>query len=242
MNKKVLLLLAAAVSAASLVSVSARTWTRASDGATIEGEFVRVKDANTVYIAREGGATVEIPIAALSADDQAFIREKAAAAQPGAGEKAEVPKGETEVTLAGAHLCCGGCKKGVEEAVAGIDDLEVSMSGSNITVKGKSGNDVQKALDAIAAAGYYGDSDNEAVKIGDGRASDEEADSITVSNVHLCCGKCVSAIDDVLESVGGAKEHDAEKGSDSFTIKGEKMKPSAVLAALRAEGFNGTVK
>ena len=82
MNKKLILLLAAAVTTASLVSVSARTWTRSSDGATIEGEFVRVKDANTVYIARAGGATVEIPIAALSAEDQAFIKEKAAAAQP----------------------------------------------------------------------------------------------------------------------------------------------------------------
>ncbi|MCB1062142.1 MAG: hypothetical protein KDN20_04375 [Verrucomicrobiae bacterium] len=242
MNKKLILLLAAAVTTASLVSVSARTWTRSSDGATIEGEFVRVKDANTVYIARAGGATVEIPIAALSAEDQAFIKEKAAAAQPGSEEKKEAPKGETEVTLAGAHLCCGGCKTGVEDAVAGIKDLEVSMSGSNITVKGKSGNDVQKALDAIAAAGYYGNSDNETVKIADGKASDEETDSVKVSNVHLCCGKCVSAVDDVVKAITGASGHDAEKGSDSFTIKGEKIKPSAVLAALRAEGLNGTVK
>lgn len=242
MNKKLILLLAAAVTTASLVSVSARTWTRSSDGATIEGEFVRVKDANTVYIARAGGATVEVPIAALSAEDQAFIKEKAAAVQPGAEEKKEAPKGETEVTLAGAHLCCGGCKTGVEDAVAGIKDLEVSMSGSNITVKGKSGNDVQKALDAIAAAGYYGNSDNETVKIADGKASDEETDSVKVSNVHLCCGKCVSAVDDVVKAITGASGHDAEKGSDSFTIKGEKIKPSAVLAALRAEGLNGTVK
>lgn len=235
-------LLVAVFIAASSVSASARTWTRASDGAKIEGEYVRMKDANTVYIARAGGATVEVPVAALSAEDQAFIKEQAAAGSPDAKAKPETPKGETEVTLSGAHLCCGGCKSGVEDAIAGMDDIELSMSGSNITVKGKSGGDVQKAIDAIAAAGFYGESDNEAVMIGAGRAGDTATDSVTVSGVHLCCGKCVSAIDDVIAAVKGATEHDASKDAESFTIKGESITASAVLAALRAEGMNGTVK
>ncbi len=241
MKKHLLVLSVVAVSTAAMISVSARTWTRASDGATIEGEFVRMKDANTVYIAREGGATVEVPLSMLSKDDQDFIKTKMVSVDSSEVIKKEAPKGETEITLSGVHLCCGGCKSSVEDAVEGIGDLDLSMTGDKITLKAKSGRDVEKALEAIAAAGFYGESDNEDVAIEAGRASDEETDSVTVSGVHLCCGKCVGAIDDVVKAVG-AKEHNAEKSSSSFTIKGEGLKPSAVLAALRAEGMNGTVK
>ena len=242
MKKHLLVLSVIAVSAVALISVSARTWTRASDGAQIEGEFVRMKDANTVYIAREGGTTVQVPLSALTEADQTFIKTKMVSVDSSeVVQKSEAPKGETEVTLSGVHLCCGGCKKGVESAIEGISDLEVDMSGDSISLKGKSGRDVQKAIDAIAAAGYYGESDNESVAIAAAKASDDESDSVTVSGVHLCCGKCVGAIDDVVKALG-AEKHDAEKNASSFTITGKGLKPSAVLAALRKEGMNGTVK
>lgn len=242
MKTHLLVLSVAAISSAALISVSARTWTRASDGATIEGEFVRMKDAETVYIAREGGSTVAIPLAMLSKDDQEYLKVKMVSIDSTEVTKKEAPKGETEVTLSGAHLCCGGCKSSVEDAVEGLDDIELSMSGDNITVKGKSGRDVQKAIDAIAIAGFYGESDNEDVMIPAGGASDTAADSVTVSDVHLCCGKCVRAIDAVVKAVDGAESHTAENDASSFTISGKGIKPSAILAALRAEGMNGTVK
>ncbi len=242
MNKKLVLLLVALVFAAGSNSLSARTWTRASDGATIEGEFVRMKDAGTIYVARTGGKTIELSLKTLSAEDQNFIKEKAANATSEVAEKMEIPKGETEVALSGVHLCCGGCEQGVEDAVVAIEDLEIDISNDIITLKGKSGKVVQSAIDSIAAAGFYGTSSNEAVTFKEDATSDETAASVTVSNVHLCCGKCVRAIDAVVSSVEGAAKHDAEKGSDSFTITGGNIKPAEVLAALHAEGMNGKVK
>jgi len=120
----------------------------------------------------------------------------------------------------------------------------VTIENRNITLKGTSGELVKKGIDAIATAGYYGISDHDLVKFDDLKAAGEErpGDSITVSGVHLCCGRCVTAIDDVVAAIEGAASHDAKTNAPSFTIKGENLKPSAVLAALRAEGFNGTVK
>jgi len=242
MNMKLVVLLAAVVFTAGFVSLSARTWTRASDGAKIEGAFVRMKDAGTIYVARTGGATIELSLESLSAEDQNFIKEKAATPTVEVTGEMEIPKGETEVELSGVHLCCGGCEEGVQRAVAGIEDLEIDTSRSSITLKGKSGKEVQTAIDAIAAAGFYGMSNNQAVTFKQETASEESTDSVTVSNVHLCCGKCVRSIDAVISSVEGATKHDAEKNSKSFTITGENFKPGDVLAALHAEGMNGKVK
>ncbi|MCB1087325.1 MAG: hypothetical protein KDM63_09790 [Verrucomicrobiae bacterium] len=227
------------------LSTQARTWTRASDGAKIEGDFIRMKDATTAYLRRSSGQTVEVPISLLSAEDQAFIKEQVAAGEPGGGDgKPALPAGETTVTLAGAHLCCGGCRSGVESAVSGIEGLSLDIQNKNIILKGSSGELVKKGIDAIASAGYFGISDNEAVKADEFKADDDEKtkDSLTVSGVHLCCGSCVKAIDDVITAIEGAESHDAKKDGSSFTIKGKDLKPSAVLAALRDEGFNGTVK
>lgn len=239
--KKTPFLLVAGLTAllAATVTADARTWTRSTDGAKIEGEFVRMKDKETAYLRLAGGRTVEVPVASLSDEDQAFISEKT-----GDPLKPKYPAGETTVVVSGAHLCCGGCREGVEAAVTGIEGLTVSIEDRNITLKGTNGELVKKGIDAIAKAGYYGISDHEMVKFDDLKATAEERpqDSITVSGVHLCCGRCVTAIDDVVAAIEGAKSHDAKTDAPSFTIKGENLKPSVVLAALREEGFNGTVK
>ena len=66
---------------------------------------------------------------------------------------------------------------------------------------------MKEALAAIAKAGYYGESNHETYRIADGDASDAPTDMVEVSGVHLCCGKCVSSVDDALESIEGATGH-----------------------------------
>ena len=51
-----------------------------------------------------------------------------------------------------------------------------------------------KAVQAVAAAGYYGKSDNPKAAIAAG-VEDVKVTSANVSGVHLCCGKCVRAVD-----------------------------------------------
>ena len=80
MKIKLLTILAVMLIAAGFMSdTSARTFTRASDGKTLEGEFIRMKDDKTASIKRANGQTTELPVALLTEADQAFIKEKAAA-------------------------------------------------------------------------------------------------------------------------------------------------------------------
>ncbi|MEM1293860.1 MAG: PQQ-binding-like beta-propeller repeat protein [Verrucomicrobiota bacterium] len=67
--------------AAALILISssfARTWTQASSGNTIVADFAGVEGANVQLKAK--GRIYSVPIASLSADDQAFIKEQMAAA------------------------------------------------------------------------------------------------------------------------------------------------------------------
>jgi hypothetical protein len=82
MKIKPLTILAVMLIAAGFITdTSARTFTRASDGKTLEGEFVRMKDDKTAFIKRASGQTIGLPVALLTEADQAFIKEKAAAAK-----------------------------------------------------------------------------------------------------------------------------------------------------------------
>ncbi len=62
--------------------LAARTWTDATSGKTIEAEFVGLKDGK-VSLKRDG-KPVELPLARLSPEDQAFVA-KAAAEKPAGG-------------------------------------------------------------------------------------------------------------------------------------------------------------
>lgn len=232
------LILTAIIALAVATILEARTWTEASSGRTIEGDFIKVEDDNAV-IARANGKTVKLPLAKLSEEDQAFIKSQSAPAEE-SKEGAAKATGN-EVVLTGVHLCCGGCEKGIEEALADVKDVEfdVSRSSKTVTFTSTSSRKLEDALEALANAGYYGESNHESVKIADVKASDKKTDSVEISGLHLCCGSCIESVDKALETVEGFKSHNAEKGSKTFTVEGENISEATVLAALRANGFSG---
>ena len=78
-----LLVLLAATSA--LAQSALRTWT-STDGRKIEAAFVS-PTAEAVKIRMANGSTFDVPLARLSAEDQAFIKTQASAAPAAAGEK-----------------------------------------------------------------------------------------------------------------------------------------------------------
>jgi len=78
-----LLVLLAATSA--LAQSALRTWT-STDGRKIEAAFVSAT-SDAVKIRMANGSTFEVPLARLSAEDQAFIQSQASAVPAAAGEK-----------------------------------------------------------------------------------------------------------------------------------------------------------
>jgi periplasmic mercuric ion binding protein len=63
---------------------------------------------------------------------------------------------------------------------------------------------------------------------------------LKVEGVHLCCGKCVKAVNHALTTVDGVTTNDATKGAQFFIVTGN-FKDSDVFAALQKAGLTGKV-
>jgi copper chaperone CopZ len=64
--------------------------------------------------------------------------------------------------------------------------------------------------------------------------------SLTVNNVHLCCDKCVKAVNTAMAKVSGVTGTTAAKDADSFQITGN-FDAKAAVDALNAAGFSAKV-
>jgi copper chaperone CopZ len=151
---------------------------------------------------------------------------------------------DSNVKLSNVHLCCASCVKGVEKAVGTVPGATVQTDKDAGTVSITAPNQAteQKAVDALVAAGYFGTSSDPAIKVGGkSGAKKGKIQTVTVKGVHLCCGKCVTAVNDALAKVPGVKGNTAAKGADSFDVTGD-FKAKAVFAALNKAGLSGTAK
>jgi copper chaperone CopZ len=150
---------------------------------------------------------------------------------------------DASVKLTDVHLCCQSCVKGVQKVVSKIDGVTAvsDMDEKTVSLTGPDAATVQKAIDGLVAAGYYGKSSDAAYTVNsETGAKDEKVKSLKVENVHLCCGSCVKAINKVLGGVSGVTDNTAAKGATSFTINGDFNEKEA-MAALQKAGLTGHV-
>ena len=152
-------------------------------------------------------------------------------------------RAETTTTLSDVHICCQGCVKGAEKAVGKVKDVtaNVDQDARTIMLTGPDKESVQKAADALVAAGYFGKSSNPEIKLmSDTGAKGTKVESLKLEGVHLCCGKCVSAVDKAVKSVPGVKEQTAKKNAESFEVTGD-FNDKEVTDALQKAGLTGKV-
>ena len=64
--------------------------------------------------------------------------------------------------------------------------------------------------------------------------------SATVEGVHLCCGKCVKAVNAAVSKVAGVTGNTASKDASSFEVTGD-FSPKDVFAELNKAGLTGKV-
>lgn len=141
---------------------------------------------------------------------------------------------ESSVTLSGVHNCCKGCARGIEKAITSTG-ATAEIDGETVIVKAGSDADVEKAVSSLLAAGYFGEGATAP------EVADKKVTSAEVSDVHLCCGKCVKAVEKAVAACKGASSHTAEKGSKTFTVEGD-FSTADLAAALNAAGLNGSIK
>lgn len=150
-------------------------------------------------------------------------------------------RAETVVKLAGVHLCCKKCVTGVEKAVAKVGGATVACDAEagSATVTAPDAATAQRAMDSLVAAGYFGKSEDPAIKLKDtSGAKDAKVTTLAVNDVHLCCKECVSAVGKALEGVKGVSGNTAAVNTASFEVKGD-FNAKEVFAALQNAGFTG---
>ena len=143
--------------------------------------------------------------------------------------------------ISGVHLCCKGCVNGVEEAVGEVDGAKatVDKDAGTVDLSAADNATLQKAANALTTAGYFGRSSDSKIKLNtDSGAKGKKVQSLKVNGVHLCCGKCVKAVDAALKSVPGVESHTAEKDAESFEVKGD-FNDAKVFTALQEAGLTG---
>jgi len=151
---------------------------------------------------------------------------------------------DVTVTISNVHLCCGSCVKGVAAAEAGVSGLtaKADEDEGTVTLTGPDTATVQKGADALVAAGYFGTSSDPAIKINaDTGAKNQTVASIKIEGLHLCCGKCVKAVNEILGKVPGVTGNTAAKGAKSFEVTGN-FNDKDVFDALQKGGLTGQEK
>jgi copper chaperone CopZ len=153
-------------------------------------------------------------------------------------------RAETKVELKGVHLCCGQCVKAVGTILKEIDGCKgvCDQAGKKISLTAKDDETAQKALDALAAGGFTGDTGNKDLKVkDDSGVTAGKVKSLTLTGIHNCCGNCTKAIKATVKKVEGVTGDTAKPKEDSFEVTGD-FDAEALVKALNGAGFHVKVK
>ncbi len=151
---------------------------------------------------------------------------------------------DTKVELKGTHLCCGQCVTAANDILKKVDGVtgKCDQKAGTITITAKDDATAQKALDALAAGGFHGTTDNKDLKIkDDSGVSKGKVKSLTLEGVHDCCGACNKAIVAAVGKVAGVTGNTAKAKSDTLDVTGD-FDGEALVKALNAAGFHVKVK
>jgi len=151
---------------------------------------------------------------------------------------------QVKVELTGVHLCCQGCVDAADAALMSVAGVKSHCDMDKGTVALTAGNDAaaQKALDALAAAGFYGRPGNGKVAIKAlGDVPRGKVSSLKVSGIHNCCEPCCEAIKEAIATVDGVTGDTAEPQVTTFDVTGD-FDAATLVKALNAAGFSAHVE
>ena len=151
---------------------------------------------------------------------------------------------ETKVEVKGVHLCCAACVKGVGAALKGVDGVKgaCDRDAGTVTITADDEATAQKAINALAAAGFHGQPDSKAVRFPrDSGVTKGKVSSLTLTGVHNCCRSCCGAIKGAVKKVSGVKSDDAKPKADTFEVTGD-FEAMDLIRALHQAGFHVKVK
>jgi copper chaperone CopZ len=155
-----------------------------------------------------------------------------------------VLRAETKLEIKNVNLGGRRCGSAVSQAVKSLDGVRVVCDRKNKTVSLTAPDDAtaQKALDAIAAAGFYGDTGNQKLKIKDDSGVKKgKVKKLTLTGIHNCCPICSRNIQESIKKVEGVTGNTVQPGKNTFDVTGE-FDAVDLVKALNAAGFHVKVK
>ena len=153
-------------------------------------------------------------------------------------------RAETRVQLKGVHLCCDACVAAVGKTLQGVDGVkgECDRAAKTVTITAPDDKTAQKALDALAAAGFHGDTGNKDLAVKDDSGAEAgKVKTLTLTGVHNCCKACCKAIKETVKKVDGVTADTAQPKADTFEVTGD-FDAAALVKALNDAGFHVKVK
>ncbi len=153
---------------------------------------------------------------------------------------------ETKVELKKVHMCCDGCAEEVAAVlgkVAGVSGVSTDKKTTSAAFAADDAAAAQRALDALAAAGFHGDpgkdkgyafKDDSGVKPG-------AVKTLTLKGFHNSCGGCVKSFKDALKGVKGVAGVTAKSKVSSAEVTGD-FDAAEVVKALNKAGFHVKVE
>jgi copper chaperone CopZ len=153
-----------------------------------------------------------------------------------------IARAETKVELKSVHLCCGACVKAVGTILkdAGVKGMCDQKAGT-VTITADDAKAAQKALDALAAGGFFGDSGNKELTMKETSDVPKGKVKTLTLTTHNCCPMCCKAIKEAVKKVDGVKGDTAKPKADTFDVTGE-FDAGELVKALNAAGFAVKVK
>ena len=145
--------------------------------------------------------------------------------------------------LSDVHICCGSCVSGAKKIVGTVNGAkaDVSQEDETITITAADKETVQKTVDALIAGGFYGASSNPDIKVmAVTGAKNVKVKSVTISDLHLCCDKCVKAVDKVAKGVPGVTAETAVKNAKTFEVTGD-FNDKDLMDAFQKAGLTGKI-
>jgi copper chaperone CopZ len=147
-----------------------------------------------------------------------------------------------KIELKGAHICCGNCVKAAKEALSkvdGVSDADADKDTKTVTFTAKDDKAAAAGIKALLEDGIFGtatkDGKEYKIEVPEVKKG-TKADSVTVKEVHVCCGQCKKAIEGIF------KDDKVSFDKKTVTIEGKGLDKAEILEALRKAGFNGTVE
>jgi len=151
---------------------------------------------------------------------------------------------EIQVKLTGVHLCCQGCVNAADTALMSVEGVHsrCEMENGPVTLTAKDDAAAQKALNALATAGFYGNSDNQNLVMKPvGTLPVGKIKSVKVSGIHNCCGPCCDAIKEAINSVQGVTSNTAKPRVTTFAVTGD-FYAADLERALNRAGFSAQIR